>query len=47
MGIFYILSLIVLVFGFLILKKSDEKLNLIKWLFMMTINFYMIRLVIT
>ena len=28
MGIFYILSLIVLVLGFLILKKSDEKLNL-------------------
>lgn len=40
MGIFYILSLIVLVFGFLILKKSDEKLNLIKWGIIAIVSLY-------
>lgn len=32
MGIFYIISLIILIAGFLSVKKSDKKLNFIKWL---------------
>ncbi len=40
MGIFYILSLIVLVFGFLIFKKSEEKLNFIKWLLIAIVSIY-------
>ncbi len=40
MGIFYILSLIVLVVGFLIYKKSDKKLNLIKWGIIAIVSIY-------
>lgn len=40
MGIFYILSLIALVLGFLFYKKSDEKLNLIKWTILAIVSIY-------
>lgn len=40
MGIFYILSLIALVLGFLFYKKSDEKLNLIKWIIIAVVSIY-------
>lgn len=46
MEIFYILSLIVLILGFLILKKSDEKLNLIKWTIIAIASLYAYNIVI-
>ena len=46
MGIFYILSLIVLCLGFLIYKKSDEKLNFVKWLIITIVSIYAYNIVI-
>ena len=40
MGILYILTLIMLGIAFIIFKKSDEKLNLIKWIIIYVIALY-------
>ena len=38
MEIFYILSIIILGIGFIIFKKSDEKLSIVKWIVMFFIS---------
>ena len=40
MGVVYLLTLIFLVFGFLIFKKSDKKQNFIKWLIIGFVSIY-------
>ena len=46
MGILYIITLIILGISFMIFKKSDEKLNFIKWLIIYIVSLYGYNIVI-
>lgn len=46
MGIFYIISLVILIAGFLSVKKSEKKLNFIKWLLMTIVLIYAYNIVV-
>ena len=46
MGILYILTIIILGIAFMIFKKSDEKLNFIKWLIIYVVSLYGYNIVI-
>ena len=46
MGILYILTIIILGIAFMIFKKSDEKLNFIKWLIIYIVTLYAYNIVI-
>lgn len=46
MEIFYILSLIFLIIGFMLCKKSEEKINFVKWIIIAVVSIYAYNIVI-